>query len=183
MADWSLLVKQCKSHDQKAQWELYDQFKGKLMGICRRYASSREEAQDILQDTFVKIFTRIDQLDTHEKLEHWLTRITINTAVNHYHRNKRYLHPDVETAQIENNEYELLLSGVSDEYLLKLINALPDGCRMVFNLSVVEGYSHNEISSMLEVTESTSRSQLNYAKNILKEKLNAAGVMRYEKYA
>jgi RNA polymerase sigma factor (sigma-70 family) len=183
MADWSELVKQCKRHDPKSQRELYDQFKGKLMGICRRYAASHEEAQDILQDSFVKIFTRINQLDTHEKFEQWLTKVTINTAVSHYHRNKRYLHTQIETSQVANDDYELLLSGISDEYLLKLINALPDGCRMVFNLSVVEGYSHAEISDMLSVTESTSRSQLNYAKNILKEKLNAAGVVRYEKYA
>jgi RNA polymerase sigma factor (sigma-70 family) len=182
MTDTKLLVEQCKKQDPRAQRELYDKFKARLMGICRRYASGREEAQDILQEVFIKIFTRFSQLDDAERLENWMVRITINTAVNYYHRNKRFVFNDIQESDQGNGDYELILSNMSDDYLLQIINALPDGCRVVFNLFIVEGYSHAEISKMVGISESTSRSQLVYAKGLLKEKLNSAGV-RYERYA
>jgi RNA polymerase sigma factor (sigma-70 family) len=177
------LVDRCRKHDARAQRELYDRFKTKLMGICRRYASSREEAQDVLQESFIKIFSRFDQLDSPERLEHWVTRITINTAVNYYHRAKRYAFDDIAGVQAESGDYELIISNITDEFLVRMINELPDGSRIVFNLFVVEGYSHAEIGTMLSISESTSRSQLVYAKSLLKQKLNSAGVLRYERYA
>jgi RNA polymerase sigma factor (sigma-70 family) len=183
MKEIDQLVLLCKRHDQRAQRALYDLFKARLMGVCRRYASSREEAQDILQEVFIKVFTKIDQLETVETLEGWLIRIAINTSVNHYRLSKRNLFSDIKDVDIDNGDYETMLSKVSDEFLIQLINALPDGSRIVFNLFVVEGYSHAEIAGMLNVTESTSRSQLVYAKKILKEKLNSVGVMYYERYA
>ncbi|MBT1705004.1 RNA polymerase sigma factor [Chryseosolibacter indicus] len=177
------LVYQCGKGDAEAQRILYDLYKYRLMGICRRYTSGREEAQDVLQEVFIKIFTKINQLDNVEKLENWLIKITVNTAVNYYHHAKRLRFDSLEEIQAESGDYELILSNVSDEFLLGLINALPDGCRVVFNLYIVEGYSHAEIAEMLNISESTSRSQLVYAKNILKDKLSKAGVLRYEKYA
>ncbi len=176
-------MERCKSGDRKAQRELYDLYKSRLMGVCRRYASSREEAQDVLQESFIKIFTKINQLDSSEAMESWMIRITINTAVDYYHKNKRYTFSAIETADSQNNDHELILSNIGDEFLIKTINGLPDGCRVVFNLFVVEGYSHAEIAGILKISESTSRSQLVYAKTILKEKLNAVGVLRYERYA
>jgi RNA polymerase sigma factor (sigma-70 family) len=177
------LVQQCKRLDSRAQRELYDRYKGRLMGICRRYAASRDEAQDVLQEAFIKIFSRISQLDNAERLENWMVRITINTAVNFYHRSKRYSFNDIGEVHTANEDYELIISNITDEYLIQLINALPDGCRVVFNLFVVEGYSHSEIGQMVGISESTSRSQLVYAKTLLKQKLNSAGVLRYERYA
>lgn len=183
MVDTSLLVQMCKRQDPRAQRALYDQFKGKLMGICRRYAASREEAQDILQEVFIKVFARIDQLEEADKLPGWLTRIAINTAVNYYHRRKRCDFTNLEGVPPAQDNYEMLLTGVSDDYLIKAINALPDGCRIVFNLSIVEGYNHSEISTLLGISDSTSRSQLNYARTLLKQKLHAAGITSFEKYA
>jgi RNA polymerase sigma-70 factor (ECF subfamily) len=183
MTEITQLVAQCKKYDARAQRELYDRYKARLMGVCRRYASRREEAQDILQEVFIKVFTRIHQLDSAERLEGWMLRIAVNTSVNYYRNNKRNLFEDISEVPIESGDYEILLSKISDEFLLKLINTLPDGCRIVFNLFIVEGYNHAEIAGMLKVTESTSRSQLVYAKKILKEKLNSAGVMYYERYA
>ena len=183
MKDLQQLVIDCKRRDSRAQRELYDRYKARLMGVCRRYASSREEAQDILQDVFVKIFTKIEQLDSSERLEGWMVRIAINTAVNYYRSNKRNLFEDIENVYTDSGDYEVILSKITDDYLIKLINELPDGCRLVFNLFVVEGYNHMEIAGMLRITESTSRSQLVYAKKILKEKLNSVGVMYYERYA
>jgi RNA polymerase sigma factor (sigma-70 family) len=177
------LVLMCRKNDPRGQRELYDRYKARLMGVCRRYAASREEAQDILQEVFVKIFTKINQLDSSERLEGWMIRIAINTAVSYYHRSRAKLFDDIGDVNADNGDYEIMLSKLSDAYLVGLINALPDGCRLVFNLFVVEGYSHAEIGVMLQISESTSRSQLVYAKKILKEKLNAVGVVQYERYA
>ena len=182
MIHWTEIINGCKKGEPKAQRELYDQFKARLMGLCRRYTGSREEAQDVLQDAFVKIFSRIHQLDSDDKLESWMMKIAVTTAINHYHKNKRIQYSEVEENAGDGN-YELIISNVSDEYLIGLINALPDGCRLVFNLNVVEGYGHKEIAEMLEISESTSRSQLHHAKGILKEKLKSVGVIRFEKYA
>jgi RNA polymerase sigma factor (sigma-70 family) len=182
MTDVIQLVAQCRSHDARAQRELYDRYKARLMGVCRRYASSREEAQDILQEVFIKIFSKMDQLDSSERLEGWMLRIAVNTSVNFYRSNKR-IFEDINDVQADSGDHEIMLSKISDEYLVKMINELPDGCRIVFNLFVVEGYNHAEIGKMMGVTESTSRSQLVYAKKILKEKLNSVGVMYYERYA
>jgi RNA polymerase sigma factor (sigma-70 family) len=182
MTDITQLVVQCKKHDSRAQRDLYDRYKARLMGVCRRYASSREEAQDILQEVFIKVFTKIDQLDSSERLEGWMLRIAVNTSVNFYRSNKR-IFEDINDVQADNGDHEIILSKVSDEYVVKMINDLPDGCRIVFNLFVVEGYNHAEIAKILNVTDSTSRSQLVYAKKLLKEKLNSVGVMYYERYA
>jgi RNA polymerase sigma-70 factor (ECF subfamily) len=183
MADISQLVFRCKKQDPLAQRALYENYKARLMGVCRRYASCREEAQDILQDVFIKIFTKINQLDSSERLEGWMIRIAINIAVNYYHRSKRNLFDDVAKNDADNGEHEVILSKIDDAYLIELINALPDGCRLVFNLFVVEGYSHAEVAEILKISESTSRSQLVYAKKLLKDKLNSVGVMHYERYA
>jgi RNA polymerase sigma factor (sigma-70 family) len=179
------LFEQCKKKDGRAQRELYDLFKARLMGLCRRYTRDRDDAQDLLQDTFVKIFSRIDQATSAETMEGWMLSIAVNTAIDHYNRKKRddvfaLAPPDHDVA---NAAYELILGNLTDEYLIQLINELPDGCRVIFNLSIVEGYSHIEIAKLLSVTESTSRSQLHYAKQLLKEKLNRLGIKNYEKYA
>jgi RNA polymerase sigma-70 factor (ECF subfamily) len=183
MTDTTQLVLNCKRHDQRAQRELYDLYKARLMGVCRRYASGREEAQDILQEVFIKIFTKIAQLDSPERLESWMMRIAVNTAIDYYHQGKKNIFKNIEVVDAESSDYEHLLSGIADKFLIGLINELPDGCRLVFNLFVVEGYSHAEIAVMLNITESTSRSQLVYAKKILKEKLTSVGVLKYERYA
>lgn len=182
MVDLIKLVAQCRQHDSRAQRELYELYKARLMGVCRRYASSRDEAQDILQEVFIKIFTKLDQLDSSERLEGWMLRIAVNTSINFYRNNKR-IFQDVSELETDNGDHEIMLSKISDDYLVKFINELPAGSRIVFNLFVVEGYNHAEIGKMLRITESTSRSQLVYAKKILKEKLNSVGVMYYERYA
>jgi len=165
------LYDRCKKGDPKAQRDLYDLFKSKLFGLCRRYTRNREEAEDVLQESFIKIFTRFQQVSTHEKIEGWVKSVAVRTAIDHYNKSKK------EKALYENEETALLkaeavsIHDVSDEYLVGLINHLPDKCRMVFNLFEVEGYSHAEIAMMMDITESTSRSQLHYAKSLLKEKL------------
>lgn len=154
------------------------------MGLCRRYTKSREEAEDVFQETFIRIYKNIGQLNSLKHLEPWIKKIAVNAAVNYYHRHKRHYHyADYLDHDGGNADYELILSNLSDETLIRLINGLPEGYRMVFNLYVVEGYSHAEIATMLEISEATSRSQLNRARQTLKEQLRNLGVLKYERYA
>lgn len=182
------LFTQCKKGDAKAQRMLYDLFKARLMGLCRRYTNDRAAAQDVLQEAFVKIFRYIHQLESSEKLESWMKSIVVNTAINHYHRNKRQdfiLYSGYEDKEdlVSVRSFQQM-NTFADEFLISLVNALPDGCRMVFNLFAIEGYSHAEIAEKLQVTEGTSRSQLHHAKHLLKEKLECQDLAQYyEKFA
>jgi RNA polymerase sigma-70 factor (ECF subfamily) len=170
--------------DPKSQREFYELFKARIMGLCRRYTKNKEEAEDVFQEVFIRIFQNIHQLQDVDHLEQWMCKVAVNTAVNHYHKNKRHDHEGEHNGfRRHNSEYELILSQFTDELLIRLINDLPDGYRMVFNLHEVEGYSHAEIGDMLNISEVTSRSQLNRAKQTLKEKLKAFGIWKYEKYA
>lgn len=174
----------CQANDPRSQRELYNLFKPKVFGLCRRYTQSREEAEDVFQETFIRIFQNIYQLHDAEHLEQWIKRIAVNTAVNYYHKNKRHQHAlEYNGFNHSNDDYEIILAHFSDEQLIGLINSLPDGYRLVFNLYEIEGYSHAEIAGILNISETTSRSQLNRAKQTLKNKLKAFGVLRYEKYA
>ena len=180
------LFNQCRNGDAKAQRLLYDLFKARLMGLCRRYTRNREEAQDILQESFIKIFKHFHQLESSEKLESWMKAIVIRTAINQYHKlkNQNLLFAPMDESGKEERVYTSSLEDVSDEYLVSLINGLPDGCRMIFNLYAIEGYSHAEIAGMLTISEGTSRSQFHHAKYLLKEKLKCQNLVHYyEKFA
>ena len=180
------IFEQCKKGDAKAQRILYDLFKGKLMGLCRRYTQNKDEAQDVLQESFIRIFTHFHQLKESDKLEGWMKSITVRTAINYYHKGKgralMFSHVDA----IENHPVaaETSIQHFTDEYLVSLVNALPDGCRIIFNLFAIEGYSHSEIASMLSISEGTSRSQFYHAKYLLKEKLKCQNLTHYyEKFS
>lgn len=175
---------QLKNCDPKAQQELYDHFKAKVMGICDRYTKNREEAKDVFQEAFIKIFNHINELHDIQCLEAWIRKITVNAAINYFNKKKKHSHVEEKNGyHHQNNEYELILSHFSDEVIIDAINRLPDGYRMVFNLYVVEGYSHAEIAGLLQITEATSRSQLTKAKATLKCKLKELGIIKFEKYA
>jgi RNA polymerase sigma factor (sigma-70 family) len=180
------IFEQCKKGDAKAQRILYDLFKGKLMGLCRRYTQSREEAQDVLQESFIRIFTHFHQLKSSDKLEGWMKSITVRTAINYYHKDKgrALMFSNVEKFANQPVAMEQSLQNFTDEYLISLVNALPDGCRIVFNMFAIEGYSHAEIAALLHISEGTSRSQFYHAKYLLKEKLNCQNLMHYyEKFS
>lgn len=178
------LYDRCKKGEGKAQRELYDLYKARLMGLCRRYTRTREEAEDVLQESFIKIFTRFQQVSSPDKIEAWVKSVAVRTAIDHYNKFKKEkdLYQPEEAAAM--NVEAVSVDHISDEYLVTLINQLPDKCRMVFNLFEVEGYSHTEIAAMMDITESTSRSQLHYAKTLLKEKLTPLhGANYYERLA
>ena len=147
------------------------------MGLCRRYTGSREEAEDVLQESFIKIFSKIHHVSSPDKVEGWMKSVAVRTTIDHYHKSKKQhqlYQPQPRPGDASIIQVEVAsIEQVSDEYLVMMINNLPGKCRMVFNLFEIEGYSHTEIAAMMDITESTSRSQLHYAKSLLKEKLGS----------
>jgi len=163
------LIKQCANNDRKAQKEIYQLFAGKLFSICLKYSKNKQEAQDNFQDGFIVIFEKIGQFNFKGSFEGWLKRVMINTVLLKY-RKKNVLNivtediPDEVIVDVDDDEISL-------DFLLNLINELPDRYRLVFNLYALDGYSHKEISEMLLIAEGTSKSNLARARAILKQKI------------
>jgi len=163
------LVKQCAKNDRRAQEEIYQLFSGKLFSICLKYSKNKQEAQDNFQDGFITIFNKIGQFKFKGSFEGWLKRVMVNTILLKY-RQKNVLNlvteeiPDEVIVDIDDDE-------VSLDFLLNLIQELPNRYRMVFNLYVLDGFSHKEISKMLQIAEGTSKSNLARARGILKQKI------------
>jgi len=164
------LIEGCRKGSRASQQALYDRYCKKLMVVCLRYSKSIAEAEDILQEGFVKVFQGLDGFRQDAKLETWMTRIMVNTALNH-HRKKLYLFPmwDIEKTDLPENE--MGISNLHFTELLTMIQSLPQGCQVVFNLFAIEGYSHKEIADMLGISEGTSKSQYARARVLLQEKL------------
>ena len=163
------LIQRCKRGDIGAQSEIYQIYSGKMFGICLKYSRNKEEAEDNLQEAFITIFEKIDQYEFKGSFEGWMKRIVINTTLQTY-RQKSVLSL-VEYDLPEEVDVDIDESDVSLDYLLKIIQELPERYRMVFNLYVLDGYSHKEISKMMGISEGTSKSNLSRARLILKEKI------------
>ena len=178
------LIKKCKKGDATAQRLLYDHYKALVMGISRRYGGSREEAEDIFQEAFIRIFKYISQLKNIKQADGWIKKTTVHTAINYYHRNKRHQHEhgDFKDVLQPNTDYERILEHLNNQQILDLINGLPAGYRMIFNLYAIEGYNHREIGQMLNISENTSKSQLSKARQVLQKALRAMGINKYERY-
>lgn len=164
------LIDGCRKGNRASQKALYDRFCKKMMVVCLRYSKSTPEAEDILQEGFVKVFQGLEGFRQDAKLETWMTRIMVNTALNH-HRKKLYLYPMVDVENIDLPQTEVSLSGIHFTQLLEMIQALPQGCQVVFNLFAIEGYGHKEISEMLGISEGTSKSQFARARSLLQSRL------------
>jgi RNA polymerase sigma factor, sigma-70 family len=167
------LIESCKKGERLAQKELYDTYSRKMMGVCLRYVNDRETARDLLQDGFVKVFTCMDSYTGLGSFEGWLRKIFVNCALE-YLRKSDVLR---EAADLDNsaelvNPDSSVISEMSAAELMKLVQQLPAGFRAVFNLFAIEGYSHKEIGEMLDITESTSRSQFTRAKQLLQRQIN-----------
>jgi len=164
------LIYNCKKNNTKAQSELYKLFSGKLFSTCLKYSRNYAEAEDNLQDAFVTIFKKIEQYKNKGSFEGWLKRITINTALQCYRSQGVF-----EIINDENIEDETVTieddNDISIDYLLKIIQELPDRYRLVFNLYVLDGYSHSDIADLLKITTGTSKSNLARARQILKTKI------------
>jgi RNA polymerase sigma factor (sigma-70 family) len=173
MTNEEKLLLACQKNDRKAQTTFYNLHKRKLMGICCRYTSTREEAEDILQEAFIKIFTNIKSIKQAELVGAWVKRVTINAAIDYYNQNQKYamqVNYD-DSLDKQDDSVQQLFSKLQMEELLGIINQLADGYRIALNLYVIDGYSHAEIAKMLNISESTSKSQLSRAKEILRQRL------------
>lgn len=162
------LIKQCLKNDQRAQRMLFDMFSPKMMSVCMRYASNRDEAEDILQDGFVKVFSKLNLYKGDGSFEGWIRRTIINTALDQIRRTKKnIIDVDLSEADYLAGEDEKVVSRLRTEEVMQIIQNMPDGYRTVFNLFAIEGYSHKEIADELGVTESTSKTQYKKARNYL----------------
>jgi RNA polymerase sigma-70 factor, ECF subfamily len=170
------LIRRCKNTDPKSQKQLFDVFADRFYRLAVRYVKDFSEAEDVVMVAFVKIFEGLKKFTYHDQqsFESWMYRILVNEALMALRR-KHNFHL-TETLDAENPEHEGEIFPDTDaEYLYQLILELPDGYRTVFNLYAIEGYGHREIAEALGITESTSRSQLFKAKQLLKRKINKEG--------
>lgn len=175
------LIEGCRKAERKWQRALYDRFSKKMMVVCLRYCKARQEAEDILQEAFIKVFENIKNFRGEASLEYWIKRIVINTALNSQ-RSKLYLYPMVDITEINLSADHLSLAGFHYEDLLKMIQELPTGCQVIFNLYAIEGYKHHEIAEMLNINEGTSKSQYARAKHLLQQMLRTSEGIVYERY-
>lgn len=167
------LVDGCRRGDRQAQRHLYDAFGGKMFAICLRYVNNRADAEDVLQDAFVKIYEHMNSFRGESPLQYWMKSIVVNTALKHIRRKKHTLELDeVNGSELPVASAEITLAGFQMQQLLGFIRELPPGCQTIFNLYAIEGYQHNEIAKLLEISEGTSKSQYSRARCLLQQKLN-----------
>ncbi|GER58705.1 RNA polymerase sigma factor [Patiriisocius marinus] len=166
------LIHGCKQKDARAQGELYKRYSGVLFSICLRYSPNKTEAEDNLQDAFITIFNKAEQFKDKGSFEGWIKRITVNTVLQKYRKQKVFDIKD--EGQIEDTiDDDIVDEGLPLDYLLGIIQELPDQYRLVFSMYVMDGYSHKEIGEMLGISNGTSKSNLARARGILKTKIEA----------
>jgi RNA polymerase sigma factor (sigma-70 family) len=166
------IIKGCIAGKSLSKEMLYRMYANKMWGVCLRYAKDKDEAKDILQDGFIKVFDKISQFEGRGHFEGWLRKIMINTALAEY-RKKRYLNFESDLSKDIDDGSEHIECDIAVEELLDIIKELPSQYKLVFNLYAIEGYSHKEISKMLGISEGTSKSNLSRARDILKKKVTA----------
>ncbi len=172
------LVLGCQRNDPRAQAAFYNLYKGRLLGVCRRYARTVMEAEDIFQEAFIKIFNKINDLQKPESVEYWVKSLVVRTAIDHYRQNnKDRQFVDYEAIENQSDADISVISQLSHEEIVGAINQLPDGYRMVVNMYLIDGYEHNEIAKILQISEGTSKSQLSRAKVHLRKTLQEMGVV------
>jgi len=166
--DYKELVKNCLRGSGEAQKKLYDHFAPAMLGICYRYTKSVEDAEDVLQQAFIKVFTNLPRYREEGELGAWIRRIVVNTALNYLKQNKRYSsdlsYDEIKLHPVSEDNPQIILQA---KELADLIRQLPTGCQTIFNLHAVEGYSHVEIGEMLGIHEGTSRSQYARARSLM----------------
>ena len=161
------MIKKAIRHDREAQKEIFDQFSTKMLGVCRQYVKDNHHAEDLMLSGFLKVFTNLQKFKHEGSFEGWIRRIMVNTCLSYLRKknpikptDEEYVYHDYATLSLEN-------TSVND--IQKLIDGLPDGYKMVFNLFAIEGYKHSEIAEELGITVSTSKSQLFKARKWLQE--------------
>ncbi|MBL7858786.1 MAG: sigma-70 family RNA polymerase sigma factor [Cyclobacteriaceae bacterium] len=165
------LIKGCRGRNRNAQRQLYDMYSSRMYGLCYRYVKDSMEAEDVLVTAFMKVFDKIEQFKNEGSFEGWIRRIVVNESLTYLRRNKSmYVETELEQADREPN-LDNLSDHLEAEDLLKMIQELPTGYRIVFNLYAIDGYSHKEIAEQLGISENTSKSQLSRARTYLQKML------------
>lgn len=173
------LIKGCQKGKKEFQQALYDRYCDGMYLVALRYSKMQQEAEDIIQEAFIKVFKNIKNFRKDSSLAYWIKRIVVNTALNHQ-RSKLYLYPMVDVNDLDGwSEKESVISSLGYEELLGLIQELPTGCQVIFNLFAIEGYKHHEIAKKLQISEGTSKSQYSRAKTLLAEKVMQRDKIRY----
>jgi len=168
------LIERCKKQDKTAQKILYDKYAALMFGICVRYVFERSEAEDILQEGFVKIFSYVKKFEGRGSFEGWMKRIMVNTAITHYHKNSKHNKHHYDIVDVKETSFEKKTYKESDytlDELNKIIQSLPEGYKIVFSLYAIEGYKHKEIAKFLKIDINTSKSQYSRAKKMIRKKL------------
>lgn len=163
------LIKGCMRQDPLCQSQLYQKYSRRLMTVCLRYAHTNFEAEDVFHEAFIKVFANLHKYEGKGSFEGWMRHIFVNTAITAFHKNRKH-QASAELTQVPeatSNEVDALSSLTADE-IMALVQRLPPGYRIVFNMYVVDGFSHKEIGEMLNISEGTSKSQLARAKQFLK---------------
>ena len=167
------LIQACIRKERWAQKLLYEEFYGKMMGVCLRYANGEDEALDIMHEGFIKVFKNIGKYQAGTSLGAWIRRIMVNTAIDYYRKSIRRRTEDIEQAYNISSQDADALGQCTEREILDAVQQLSPAYRAVFNLYVIEGFSHKEIADLLDITESTSRSNLVKARLKLKEILTS----------
>lgn len=173
------LIKGCQRGKKEFQQALYDKYCDGMYLVALRYSKMQQEAEDIIQEAFIKVFKNIKNFRKDSSLAYWIKRIVVNTALNHQ-RSKLYLYPMVDVNDLDDwSQKETVISELGYEELLGLIRELPTGCQVIFNLFAIEGYKHHEIAKKLQISEGTSKSQYSRAKTLLAEKVMQRDKIQY----
>ena len=173
------ILERCRSNDRKAQQALYAIYAPAMYGVCLRYYPNAEVARDILQDGFIKVFEKIRSFRFEGSFEGWIRRIMVNTALEHHRRKGDGREVEINEESMDGQELETL--DADYQLLLSVVASLPQQYRLVFNLYAIEGYSHAEIGTLLNISESTSKSNYSRARTILREKVSQ--IEKLEDYA
>lgn len=167
------LIDECIKNNRKSQRRFYEMYAPVLLGLCCRYTRDRSEAEDVLQEAFIKIFNNLGQFAGIGSFEGWIKRIVVNTAITHYRQNLKHAYQEdiseIKESRISGDNF--IEAEFTQEELMNVIKSLPQGYRVVFNLYAIEGYKHREIAEMLNIDISTSKSQFSRARKLVQQKL------------
>jgi RNA polymerase sigma factor (sigma-70 family) len=177
------LILSCINNNSAAQEKLYNMHSSKMLGVCYRYAKNREDAEDMLQEAFVKIFSQMAQFRFEGSFEGWLRRIVVHTCINVLKRNKKFSDSIELTTNLNiQSNPDIVPSIIQAKQVVECIRLLPAGYRTVLNLFAIEGFSHKEIAQLLQIEESTSRSQYTRAKGLLETILIEKNILQTSKH-
>lgn len=181
MQNLEKIIEGCQKGQRSFQKLLYDRYSPILMGICMRYAHTNDEAEDILQESFVKVLKQINKFENKGSFEGWMKRIVVNTAITNYRKNlKRYNQGELNDYNSQFHSTSMYDADFTHEELLNIIKELPEGYRVIFNLYAIEGYKHKEIAELLGIDVATSKSQYSRAKKSIRQKMEILSKINIE---